>query len=87
MSQILVVALLLFPVPAQAVVAIDWVTIGGPPNAADSTGYGAVPDAYRIAKSTVDLDESAPLADRLSCLDPRLAAERPHTDPTYTVTT
>ena len=29
-------------------IAIDWVTVGDPDNAADTTGYGAVAEEYRI---------------------------------------
>jgi sulfatase modifying factor 1 len=31
-------------------VTIDWVTVGDPGNAADTTGYGAVTESYRIMK-------------------------------------
>ncbi len=31
-------------------VTIEWVTVGDPGNAADTTGYGAVTDTYRISK-------------------------------------
>jgi formylglycine-generating enzyme required for sulfatase activity len=39
-----------FAVPAAHAVTIDWVTVGDPGNAADTTGYGAVADAFRIMK-------------------------------------
>jgi len=42
----------LSPAPASAV-AIDWVTVDAPGNAADSTGFGAVGATYRIARSEV----------------------------------
>ncbi len=29
---------------------IDWVTVGDPENVADTTGYGAVADSFRIMK-------------------------------------
>jgi sulfatase modifying factor 1 len=35
--------------PAHAV-TIDWVTVGDPGNAADTTGYGAVADSFQIMK-------------------------------------
>ena len=38
-----------FAIPARAV-TIDWVTVGNEGNAADTTGYGAVADAFRIMK-------------------------------------
>jgi len=52
MRRIFVIALLIFPLRAHAV-TIDWVTVGGPGNAADTTGDGAVADVYRIAKYEV----------------------------------
>ena len=48
----LAVALLSVAAPASAV-TIDWVTIGGPGNAADTTGFGAVANAYRISATEV----------------------------------
>jgi sulfatase modifying factor 1 len=44
------VCLMGFAVPAAHAVTIDWVTVGDPGNAADTTGYGAVADAFRIMK-------------------------------------
>ncbi len=45
-----VVALLgLLAVPTHAV-TIDWVTVGDPGNAADTTGYGAVADSFQVMK-------------------------------------
>jgi len=38
-----------FAIPARAV-TIDWVAVGNEGNAADTTGYGAVADAFRIMK-------------------------------------
>jgi sulfatase modifying factor 1 len=37
-------------VPARAQLTIDWLTVGDAGNAADTTGYGAVPDSFRIMK-------------------------------------
>ena len=46
----LVVALLTsLALPAHAV-TIDWVTVGDPGNAADTTGYGDVADSFQIMK-------------------------------------
>jgi len=42
-------SLLATAAPARAV-TIDWVTVGDPGNTADSTGYGAVTDAFQIMK-------------------------------------
>jgi formylglycine-generating enzyme required for sulfatase activity len=39
--------------PATATVTIDYVSVGNPGNAADSTGYGAVAYAYQIGKYEV----------------------------------
>ncbi len=36
--------------PARAEPTIDWVTVGDPGNAADTTGYGAVAESFRIMK-------------------------------------
>jgi len=38
---------------ASASVTIDWVTVGDPGNAADTTGYGALANAYQIGKYEV----------------------------------
>jgi formylglycine-generating enzyme required for sulfatase activity len=37
-------------IPAHAQVTLDWVTVGDPGNAADTTTYGAVADAFQIMK-------------------------------------
>ena len=44
------VCLLGFAAPAAHAVTIDWVTVGDPGNAADTTTYGAVADAFQIMK-------------------------------------
>ena len=43
---------------AQAV-TLDWVTVGNPGNIADTTGFGAVADTYRITKHEVTNDQYA----------------------------
>ncbi len=53
MPRLLALAALLFALPAQAIVTVDWVTVGGPGNAADNTGFGAVAARYRISKTEV----------------------------------
>jgi len=61
MLRLLAIFALLVAPSAQAVVAIDWVTVGDPGNAGDTdvmttdgtTGYGAVAYEYRIAKYEV----------------------------------
>jgi len=48
------VTLLLFALaPAASAVIIDWVTVGDPGNAADTTGFGSVSEVYRISKTEV----------------------------------
>lgn len=42
------VCLMGFAVPAAHAVTIDWVTVGDPGNAADTTGFGAVTGAFQI---------------------------------------
>lgn len=61
MPRILFLAILLFAIPAQAVVTIDWVTVGNAGNTPDTkimgtdgtTGYGSVGVVYRIGKYEV----------------------------------
>lgn len=50
-----VVALGLLGTPLASVpaVTIDWVTVGDPGNAADTSTYGAVRNVYRIPSSTI----------------------------------
>ena len=55
-----------FTGPVQAV-TIDWVTVGEPGNAADTTGFGAVADVYRISKYEVT---NAQYAEFLNAVDP-----------------
>jgi formylglycine-generating enzyme required for sulfatase activity len=52
MRRLLVLAALLFALPAHAV-SIDWVTVGDPGNKKDTTSHGAVADVYRIGKYEV----------------------------------
>lgn len=42
---------------ASAAVSIDWVTIGNPGNAVDTTGYGAVAGTYRIARNETTISD------------------------------
>ncbi len=49
----LVIASNIFGTLVSASVTIDWVTVGNPGNAADTTGYGAVAYAYQIGKYEV----------------------------------
>jgi sulfatase modifying factor 1 len=49
----LLIAASVFSSIASASVTIDWVTVGNPGNAADTTGYGAVNYEYKIGKYEV----------------------------------
>jgi hypothetical protein len=65
MNPIVIPMVLLFALPAHAIVTIDWITVGNPGNAGDTavmtccgdgvgtSGYGAVSYEYRIAKFEV----------------------------------
>ncbi|GAG09037.1 unnamed protein product, partial [marine sediment metagenome] len=56
MTRLIVLAALLFAVPAQAVVNIDWVTVGDAGNSCETQTqgcFGAVSDEYRIDKYEV----------------------------------
>jgi formylglycine-generating enzyme required for sulfatase activity len=59
----------LFALPAAAV-TIDWVSVGGPGNAADTTGYGAVATAYLISKHEVTNAQYAEFLNAKSAADP-----------------
>ena len=52
---------------ASASITMDWVNVGNPGNAADSTGYGAVADAYQIGKYEVTNSQYATF---LNAVDP-----------------
>jgi formylglycine-generating enzyme required for sulfatase activity len=69
MIRVLAVAAMLFALPAQAVVTIDWVTVGDPGNAADTTGYGAVSDEYRIGKYEVTNAQYAEFLNAVAATD------------------
>jgi formylglycine-generating enzyme required for sulfatase activity len=58
---------IILPSAASAVVVYDWVTVGDPGNANDSTGYGAVADTYRIGKYEVT---NAQYTEFLNTVDP-----------------
>jgi formylglycine-generating enzyme required for sulfatase activity len=55
-ASLALVAACLAPAPARAV-TINWVTVGDPGNANDTTGYGAVADSYRIGKYDVTIGQ------------------------------
>jgi formylglycine-generating enzyme required for sulfatase activity len=54
-------------VSASASITMDWVNVGNPGNAADSTGYGAVAYAYQIGKHEVTNSQYAAF---LNAVDP-----------------
>ena len=55
--------------PAYAV-TIDWVTVGDPNNAADTTGYGTVANAYRIGKYEVTIQQYTDFLNAVAQSDP-----------------
>lgn len=69
MIRLLALAILLFAFPAQAVVNIDWVTVGGAGNPADDTGYGAVSDPYRISKFEISDSQYAEFLNAIAATD------------------
>jgi formylglycine-generating enzyme required for sulfatase activity len=56
-------------VPAHAV-SIEWVTVGDPGNAADTTGYGAVAEEFRIGKYEVTIGQYAEFLNSVASTDP-----------------
>lgn len=63
---------LLTPLPASAVVAIDWATVGDPGNACDvqSQGcFGSVAESYRIGKFEVTNDQYAEFLNAVAVTD------------------
>jgi formylglycine-generating enzyme required for sulfatase activity len=59
----------LYPRQAAAV-AIDWVTVGDPGNSADSTGYGAVADSFRVMKYEVTIQQYTDFLNAAARSDP-----------------
>ncbi len=51
-------------------VTIDWVTVGDPGNTADTTGYGAVADSFRIGKYEVTIQQYADFLNAAAKSDP-----------------
>ena len=51
-------------------VTIDWVTVGDPGNAADTTGYGAVADSYQIGKYEVTIQQYTDFLNAAAKSDP-----------------
>lgn len=57
-------------VPATAAVTIDWVSVGNPGNAADTTGFGRVDYAYRIARNETTIGQYAEFLNAVAKTDP-----------------
>jgi sulfatase modifying factor 1 len=72
-SRSLFLALWLVAVVTQASLAeplaIEWVTVGNPGNAADTTGYGAVAYPYQIGKYDVTIGEYAAFLNAVAATD------------------
>jgi hypothetical protein len=56
--------------PAASAVTIDWVSVGGAGNAADTTGFGAVAQSYRISKTEVTNAHYAEFLNAKAAADP-----------------
>ena len=72
MKPLLIVAGLLFVVPAHAEVSIDWVTVGDPGNACDTQSqgcFGAVADTYRIGRYEVTNAQYAEFLNAVAATD------------------
>ena len=55
---------------AEATVNVEFVTVGNPGNAADTTGYGAVAYEYRIAKNETTVGQYAEFLNAVAKSDP-----------------
>ncbi len=53
-----------------ALITIDWVTVGDPGNAADTTGYGAVADSFQIMKFEFQNSQYAAFLNAVAATDP-----------------
>jgi formylglycine-generating enzyme required for sulfatase activity len=72
MIWILVVLAMLFALPSQARVTVDWVTVGDPDNACEVQPqgcFGAVSDEYRISKFEVSNVEYAEFLNAIAATD------------------
>src|SRR5262245_20113133 len=58
------------PAPATQAVPIDWVAVGNPGNAADTTGYGSVASAYQISKYEITNAQYAEFLNAVADTDP-----------------
>jgi formylglycine-generating enzyme required for sulfatase activity len=64
------VAAFLLLAPAASAVTIDWVTVGDPGNAADTTGFGSVSEVYRISETEVTNAQYAEFLNAKAASDP-----------------
>ena len=72
MNRLLVLAALLFALPAHATVTFDWVTVGDPGNACDSQSqgcFGAVSYEYQISKYEVTNAQYAAFLNAVAATD------------------
>ena len=72
MRRLLMFAALLFAFPAQATVAIDWVTVGDPGNACETQSqgcFGAVAYTYKISKYEVKNAQYAEFLNAVAATD------------------
>jgi len=64
------VAATLWLAPAAPAVTLDWVTVGDPGNAADTTGFGSVSEVYRISETEVTNAQYAEFLNAKAASDP-----------------
>ena len=57
-------------IPASAAVSIDWATVGNVGNANDTTGYGGVAYAYKIAKNETTIAQYTEFLNAAAKSDP-----------------
>ncbi len=79
MARLLALVTLMLAFPAQAVVNIDWVTVGDPGNACDSHPYGcpgAVAYEYRIGKYEVTNAQYAEFLNAVAATDTMASTAR-----------
>jgi formylglycine-generating enzyme required for sulfatase activity len=71
-SSLLVGLVALAAASSSSAVSIDWVTVGDPGNAVDSTGFGAVGYSYQISKYEVTNTQYAEFLNAVGTSDPNL---------------
>jgi hypothetical protein len=73
MPRLLVLAALLFALPAQAEVGIEWVTVGDPGNACETQAqgcFGSVAYEYRISKYEITVSQYTEFLNSVAASDP-----------------